>query len=323
MSNKKRNKKMKKILWKTKTLVMTTLIVILITSSLLAGLPAAIAQGRDVVTYAYLSVDPNPIGVNQQVTIIMWVQPIPPTGDFVYHGLTVTITKPDSSTEIIGPLNTSTIASQFVVYTPTSVGNYQFQMRYAGETFPTGEHHLPSETPITELVVQENPIEVNPENPFPADDYWERPINTRNRAWSPYAGNWLQRGYNSTYMVAQHSDSASAFQPYTQAPRSAHIMWTEELALGGLAGGEFGSTGYYAGHTYEEKLTPPIIMNGKIYRRIYPSDFGIGQGVGGEWPGTVCEDLRTGEVIWTNYDMHIDQGMLYNHVSNTPNLSAG
>ncbi len=305
---------MEKTKTRNKTFATLTLVLTLVISIFMAGIPAMTAQANDVTTYAYLSIAPNPIGVNQQFTVITWVQPLPPTGDFVYHGLTVTITKPDGNTETVGPLDTSTIASQFFVYTPDMVGTYEFQMSYAGETFPTGQNHLPSQSPTSELVVQEDHILAAPENPF-TEDYWERPINARNREWSSYAGNWLMRGYNSTYMVAGHSDAASSFHPYTQAPRSAHIMYTKELGLGGLAGGVFGSTAYYAGHSYEEKLTPPVIMNGKIYRRIYPSDFGIGQGAGGQWPGTICEDLRTGEVIWINNDIHVDQGQLYNHVS--------
>ena len=272
------------------------------------------ARAANVKTYAYLSVAPNPVGVDQLLTLVANVQPIPPTGFDVYHGLTITITKPDGTTQTIGPLDTSTIGSQFATYTPTLVGTYQFKMVYAGETFPSGATHLSSQTPITEIIVQEEQIQNWPENPIPTD-YWDRPINARNRYWGDIAGNWLQRGYNSTYQIASNSDAATAFNPYSQAPRSSHIMWTTELALGGLAGGEFGQDAYYAGHTYEEKLTPPVIMNGKIYRRIYPSDFGIGQGVGGAAPGTVCEDLRTGEVLWINNDMHVDQGQLYNHIS--------
>ena len=271
-------------------------------------------KAADVPTVAYLSAAPNPVGVNQLITIVVNVQPIPPTGFDVYHGLTITITKPDGTTQTIGPLDTTTIGSQFATFTPTTLGTYQFKMDYAGETFPSGATHLPSQTPITDVVVQEEPLQNWPENPVPTG-YWERPINARNRYWGDIAGNWLMRGYNSTFQIAGHSDAATAFNPYSQAPRSAHIMWTKELALGGLAGGEYGQDAYYAGHTYEEKLTPPVIMNGKIYRRIYPSDFGIGQGVGGQWPGTVCEDLRTGEVLWTNNDMHIDQGQLYNYQS--------
>ena len=178
---------------KTKNYTIIPLIIVLIASVLTTGLPAVTAQSREVTTYAYLSVAPNPIGVNQPVTVITWVQPLPPTGDFVFHGLTVTITKPDSNIDTVGPLSTSAIASQFFVYTPDTVGAYEFQMSYAGESFPTGEKYLPSETPVTELIVQENAIEANPENPF-LNDYWERPINARNREWSYYAGNWLQRG---------------------------------------------------------------------------------------------------------------------------------
>ena len=268
------------------------------------------ARAADVKTYAYISAAPNPVGVNQLITIIVNVQPIPPTGYDVYHGLTITITKPDGTTQTIGPLDTSTIGAQFATYTPTLVGTYMFKNDYAGETFPSGAKHLPSQSQIKEVVVQEDFIPIWQENPIPTG-YWERPINAQNRFWGDIAGNWLMRGYNSTYMVAGHSDSAQAFNPYSQAPRSAHIMWTKELALGGLVGGDYGQTSYYAGHMYEEKLTPPVIMNGKIYRRIYPSDFGIGQGTGGQWPGTVCEDLRTGEVLWTNNDMQVDQGQLY------------
>jgi hypothetical protein len=297
---------------KSKIISTIAFVFLLLISTFVAIIPDA--KAADVTTYPYLAVSPNPVGVDQQVTIQAWVQPLPPTGQFVYHGLTITITKPDGTIQTIGPLDTSTIASQYTIYTPTMVGTYSVQMSYAGETFPTGATHLPSETPISEFVVQEEPILHWPENQIPTD-YWERPINARNRYWGDIAGNWLQRGYNSTYQIAGHSDAAQSFNPYSQAPRSAHIMWTKELALGGLVGGEFDQYAYYAGHTYEEKLTPPVVMNGKIYRRIYPSDFGIGQGVGGSYPGTVCEDLRTGEVLWINNDIHVDQGQIYNFES--------
>ncbi len=297
---------------KSKYISTITFVLLLLISTFATLIPTA--KAADVPTYAYLSVSPNPVGVSQTLSLVATVQPLPPTGFDVYHGLTITITKPDGTTQTIGPLDTSTIGGQFAVYTPAQVGTYQFKMDYAGETFPSGATHLPSQTPVTEVIVQEDPISHWPDNPLPTD-YWDRPINARNRNWGDIAGNWLMRGYNSTYQIAGHSDAAQAFNPYSQAPRSAHIMWTTELGQGGLIGGEYGQDAYYAGHTYEEKLTPPVIMNGKIYRRTNPSDFGIGQGVGGQYPGTICEDLRTGEVLWVDHDMHIDQGQLYNYVS--------
>jgi hypothetical protein len=297
--------------FKKKASTITFIIMLSITSiatSVISG------QAADVPTYSYLSVSPNPVGVGQTLSLVATVQPLPPTGFDVYHDLTILITKPDGTTQTIGPFDTSTIGGQFAFHTPTQVGTYEFSMSYPGETFPSGATHLASNSPITEIIVQEDPIGGWAENPKPTG-YWERPINTRNRYWNDISGNWLQRGYNSTYQIAGHSDAAQAFHPYSQAPRTAHIMWAKELALGGLIGGEYQQDGYYAGHTYEEKLTPPIIMNGKIYRRMFPSDFGIGQGVGGQYPGVICEDLRTGEVLWSNPDIHVDQGQLYNYVS--------
>jgi len=300
------------LLKKNKSILAILFTTTLLMSTFLLFIPSA--NAADVTTYCYLSVSPNPVGVGQTLSLVATVQPLPPTGFDVYHGLTIEITKPDGTTQTIGPLDTSTIGGQFAFHTPTQIGTYQFQMFYPGETFPSGATHLSSQSPVTDVIVQEEGIPPWPDNPLPTD-YWERPINARNRNWGEISGNWLQRGYNSTYQIAGHSDAAQAFHPYTTSPRTGHIMWTKELAQGGLIGGEYGQDAYYAGHTYEEKLTPPVIMNGKIYRRINPSDFGIGQGVGGQYPGTICEDLRTGEVLWINPDMHIDQGQLYNYVS--------
>jgi len=105
------------------------------------------------------------------------------------------------------------------------------------------------------------------------------------------------RNYNSTY---RSFGEVIAANPFSQAARAPHVMWTKELTLGGLVGGDFGASSYYTGQSYEPKLTPPIILNGRIYYNIYPTSlFG--------WQGTgfTCADLRTGEVIWTNPDYTI------------------
>jgi hypothetical protein len=196
------------ILKKNKSTLTIVFAAILLLSTFTIMMPAV--KAADVPTYAYLSVSPNPVGVGQTLSLVATVQPLPPTGFDVYHGLTITITKPDGTTQTIGPLDTSTIGGQFAFHTPTQVGTYQFKMDYAGETFPSGATHLPSQTPVTDIVVQEDLIPHWPDNPLPTD-YWDRPINARNRNWGDIAGNWLQRGYNSTYQIAGHSDAAQAF----------------------------------------------------------------------------------------------------------------
>jgi outer membrane protein assembly factor BamB len=285
----------------------------LTTVTLMAGMPSANAV-VEVKTYAYLSINPNPIALGEYTVINVWLQPIPPTAADVFHGFMVTITKPDGSKETRGPLNSSAIGSQYFVFTPDMVGSYTFKFSYPGEYFAQGTiRYLPSESPNSTLVVQKEPVPSWQENPLPTD-FWERPINARNREWWQISGNWLIRGYNTSY-VQGASDSGKGFNPYSQAPRSPHVMWTKELALGGLIGGEYGTAPFYSGLTYEAKLTPPIIMDGKMYYRIYPSDFGYYQGVALSWPGAVCVNLRTGEELWRNTDMRLDAGQIYNFIS--------
>jgi WD40 repeat protein len=269
---------------------------------------------RNVTTYAYLAVNPSTISLGESAVINVWIQPFPPTDRDVLHKFSIAITKPDGTTETQGPLTSTSGASQYFVYTPTALGAYTFKFTYPGESFAGGAIvYSSSESPISTLIVQQESIPGRPEAPLPTS-YWTNPINAENRLWDSISGNWLIRGYNTSY-VQGASDSAKGFNPYSQAPLSAHIMWTKELALGGIIGGDYGATSFYTGLTYEQKLTPPVIIDGKMYYRIFPSDFGYYQGVAGAWPGAVCVDLRTGQELWRNTNMNLDAGQIYNYVS--------
>jgi hypothetical protein len=278
-----------------------------------ANIPSV--KALDIKTYAFIAVSPNRLVLGEQTVVNIWLQPIPPSQFYVFHGLSVTVTKPGGTTETLGPYTTYTIGSAYFNYVPSAVGNYSFKLTYPGESFSNGTvNYLPSESPKSAtLVVQQESIPGRPETPLPSE-YWTRPVNARNRLWSSLAGNWLIRSYNTSYAMG-NSDAGKGFNPYSLAPRTAHIMYTKELALGGLIGGDYGSTSFYAGLTYEAKLTPPIVMDGKMYMRTYPSDFGYFQGVAGKYPGTVCVDLRTGEELWRNDNVSIDAGQIYNYVS--------
>jgi len=265
-----------------------------------------VVNAADVRTYAFLAVAPNPVGVDQTVQVSVWVSPVPPSYPDVMHGFTVTITKPDGKTETKGPLTAFLMGAQYFKYTPTTIGNYTFQFNYPGETFSsTGDVWLPSETPHTTLVVQQNPIQGLPENPLPTE-YWTRPINSENRNWDSISGNWLMANYRSSHN-SWYGDTASGYNPYSQAPRSPHIMWTREVLLGGLTGGQFGSFSYYSGQSYDPYLYPPVIMNGRLYYATHKSG-GTGQG---SYTGVICVDLRTGEELWQNEQALIDTGQFY------------
>lgn len=279
---------------------------ILAMATLLTLLPSATAADQE--TRAFLALNPNPVGVNQNVDVTAILQPIPPLATDKFHGMVVTITKPDGTTETKGPYTSSAIGSQYFVYTPTMVGTYKFQFSYPGETFASA-NFLPSESPITELVVQQAAIQPYPDAQLPTG-YWTRPINAQNRNWYPIAGNWLMRSYSSYY---GSFGEVTGFNPYTQAARAPHVMWTKELTLGGLIGGEYGAFSYYAGHSYEPKLAPPIIMNGRLYYKTYQSGYSGAQGSIGT--GFICVDLRTGEEIWTKTTGIVSHGQVFNYIS--------
>jgi len=300
-------------LQKTKFLSILSLTLLMLSVIPFANIP--IVKAADIKTYSFIAVSPNRISLGEQVVVNIWLQPIPPSQFYVFHGLSVVVTKPDGTTQTLGPYTTYTIGSAYFNYVPAAIGNYSFKLTYPGESFANGTvTYLASESPQSAtLFVQQEPIPGRTEIPLPTE-YWTRPINARNRLWSSIAGNWLIRGYNTSYSMG-NSDAGKGFNPYSQAPKTAHIMYTKELALGGLIGGDYDSTSFYAGLTYEAKLTPPIIMDGKMYYREYPSDFGYFQGVAGYYPGAVCVDLRTGEELWRTDKMNLDAGQIYNYVS--------
>ncbi len=282
------------------------LILMLTISMFIIYLPAVNAQ--DVDTYPYIAIFPNPIGVNQIAVVNMWIQPLQPAEYDIYHGFMVTVAKPDGTTDDIGPFNSDPTGATWFEFIPDMVGTYTLQFSYPGETFTSsGEYYKPATSPITELVVQQEPLPPYPTEPLPTG-YWDRPISGENREWASISGNWLTDGYNST--LAFVYNSGGGFNPYSKAPRSSHIVWTKELLLGGLVGGEYGSTSYYTGHDYEAHVSPPIIINGRLYYRIYLNDFRTGIR-----PGVVCVDLRTGEELWLNTEINVDVGQLYDYRS--------
>src|SRR5690554_3929452 len=173
----------------------TILTLILIASVFVVTVPTVAA--KDVDTYLYLSVAPNPVGVTQTVYVIFWLSIPPPTaegafGD-VWEDITVTVTEPDGTTETLGPYDSDAVGSVVATYVPAEVGTYQFQASYPGQVLEgnnlrpgstqgieyIGDTFLPSESNVAELTVQQEAVESSPDTPLPTG-YWARPVYGEN-----------------------------------------------------------------------------------------------------------------------------------------------
>jgi len=289
---------MGKMFVKSKKSIFVVLFLLLGASLLFGANPYTSAQQStpDMITpTAYLSITPNPVGVDQQVNVMAWLQPIPPSSGDVFNGFTVMVTKPDGSVETLGPVDSWPMGAAFFTYTPNVVGTYSFKFSYPGQIFAsTGEEYAGVESQTVDLTVQQEKIADWPKADLP-DSYWTHPVNTENRDWNVICGSWLMCYYNSTY--TGFGDATSGFNPYSEAPRSAHIMWTKPATTGGLAGGNYESLGEYSGLSYDAYGCPPIIMNGRLYVNTNPSLWGHFRTT--DYEGFACYDLRTGEELWS------------------------
>src|SRR4030042_2329592 len=127
-------------------------------------------------TYAFINIAPAPIGVGQTVNVNLWLQVPPPTASGAYGDrwtdLTVKVTHPDGAPETLGPFTSDDTGGTSTRYTPSKVGNYTFQLFFAGDTLAgantanglpstnqfVGDYFEPSQSKVFNLLVQEEPI---------------------------------------------------------------------------------------------------------------------------------------------------------------------
>jgi len=275
-------------------------------ATLLVASPAVSAHDPplEIASFAYIVPAPNPVGVNQPVSIVMWVdRPLPSAhvsrNDIRRHDYKLTITDPDGDTEVMEwPIVWDTTSIQYVVYTPAKVGIYTLLFEYAGQEYTwdgafQNDIFLPDSKEVT-LTVQEEPLpDATSSYPLPAE-YWTRPIEGQNSDWWTISSNWL--GPPSISGAGTSYGIPGGIQPDGIAPNSPHIMWSKPIQDGGVVGGSgyhVPGTTYYTGGSYNTRYSNALIMHGRLY---YELPLG-NSGGGGGW---ICVDLRTGEEIWYN-----------------------
>ena len=224
----------------------------------------------------------------------------------------------------IGPVSSyAGDGTAWFTYVPEDVGTYKFKYEFLGEYYPAGyyyqgkvvangtsgatslgsAYYKPDTTQEVSVTVQADFVVSYPPAALPTD-YWTRPVSPNNREWRYILGNWPATGmYGSGEGWPENTNSYMSnyrFVPYVQAPGSAHILWKQQGAIGGLIGGKSGQLSFTGAG-----VIPTIIFAGRCYASVsVPPDPVY---INGTWqyPSAVsavtkwrCFDLRTGEVYW-------------------------
>jgi hypothetical protein len=331
LSKKIRREKRMKILRK-QVLAVTTLILMMSLALVVVAQPVNADETARI--YMFISAA-SPVGVNQGVTVVFWMSSVTPDamlgGGSRWTNVYVNIVNPEGQNETRGPFTMDAVASNYFHYIPTETGNYTFQAYFTGQTIPPymtmfgvmvsyNTTFLPAMSPAFTMVVTEEPAPTPHDVPLP-ESYWTRPINGQNANWWSISSNWLMPGWDT---MNRQFDQGSAYDPYTTAPNSAHILWTKPLTFGGIAGGEFGGTSFYNGMSYEQFFKPPVIIGGRLYYNTIVGNEPTSTSTSVNSYTTVhyenfssitCVDMDTGATLFTIPNASLAFGQIYDFIS--------
>ena len=278
----------------------------------------------------FLSVSPNPIGIGQLLLVNVWITTPSGEGKFM-NGYTVNITKPDGNQETVNLQSYVADGTSWFNYVPDQLGTYLFQFSFAGEYFPAGYYNngnysstpvsgwlfypsdyvVPVTTPVTNLTVQQNPVN-GWYSPLP-NDYWSRPIEPNNREWSAIAGNFPWEAYQS---FPQSATTSNYYGPFIPAVNTPHILWSQVSQMSGIIGGEVGNQANVVGPSSSGTAnTPSTIYMGRCYTTVTKVMSMLVNGTYRQTPQSVaeCYDLQTGKIY---YDIPVaDGGITPNHIA--------
>jgi hypothetical protein len=284
-----------------------------------------------VNTRAYLSARPTTIGVGQELLINLWMTPAP-GANRLYRDYTLIITDPDGKSQSFKFDSYPADGTMWMPFYPDKVGEYKLKFDYPGQTFEAGNYLdgelvttggtnyptaitiKPASSPELTITVQEDAVPSWPylelERP---SGYWSRPIGDELRYLWPFIGaypwfgpantgdvwNTLYPNTNPTY------NSGYGFVPWVTGPESAHVVWKREYQMGGLMGGDLGSSSSVNSLPFSFAATPDAVQNGwqmtasivlmgKAYHAV-PKPATNSAGLQLYWE---CYDIRTGKVYW-------------------------
>ncbi len=258
--------------------------------------PPAVSWTGKAKAYAYIGATPNPVGVGQPTLLHFGITRELQITQDGWEGITVTVTRPDQTTETLGPKRTDATGGTGLMYTPSMEGTYKLQTHFPAQWYNYSSfdfftftflnintYYEDADSEVLELVVVAEQQVYWPGIPLPTE-YWTRPIDSQLREWAAVSASWLEpTGFGVNPIVEKNDD----------APETAHILWEKPFVLGGLAGGDLGDWGTYTGDAYEGKFINSLIIQGVLIYRKFDD---IGGDDVDNW--IVAVDLHTGETLW-------------------------
>lgn len=278
------------------------LILIFAIAAPIIAMQTASAQSSSIKTYPFINATPNPMQVGTETLLHLGISRPLLLATQGWTGLTVTVTKPDDTTQTLGPFTTDSTGGTGTVLVPDQIGTYYLQTNFPAQWFNyTGSDGRGGQVSVSvyleastseklPLVVQEEPLQYWPGIPLPTE-YWTRPIDSQAREWATISGSWLDANRR-----------LPSYAPYNDGPETAHVLWAKPETTGGLVGGALDNAltlsdnSYEMGDAYEGKFSSRLIIDGKLYYNKY-----AGPSIGAVDPRReyTCIDLHTGEEIWS------------------------
>lgn len=286
---------------------LSTLILIAFLVSMIAAIPMQPSKAQMTMkTYSIVDAIPERIGLGETTLLKTGVTQAVGSAQDGFTGLSLVVTKPDGTNTTLGPFKTDSTGSTFTQYTPATIGNYTITSIFPQQAMPVSTFDvernmfIPAGTIMlassasTKLVVAEEPSQQYPGHSLPSE-YWSRPIDPQLREWWSISGNWVARSDNS---IAPFNEDA---------PETPHVLWTDKITSGGMAGGLLADTpaGMASGDAYEGKFTNSVILNGVLYYNTGPAP-GFYGSLGDNDVKAI--DLHTGETLWQQEDTYLAFG---------------
>ena len=165
---------------------------------------AAQTSGQ-MTSYAYLIIEPNPVGVGQTTYIAMIVDvPLPSASeanDIRRHNYQLIITAPDGTNQTKSYDRVAdTTGAQSTSFTPDKIGTYTFTFNYPAQNYSwtTAQGGSAAYFNVTflgatatgTLTVQQDPVAATADSPLPTE-YWTRPIFGEDSNWYTMGSHWL------------------------------------------------------------------------------------------------------------------------------------